>query len=188
MYKRPQLRQKVYGPFLPLEFKPQPVKEPQVWSFKFQPIRYIDSYCSILKRNGASDEELERLKELHYIPPTPVVQKEEKWVCPVKYLDQVIVGLNVKGNKVKLNLNIPFDEALKYYKAGKIPPIETRIRCLKKCGAPRDVLIKMLKSHEEYFAPKNLEKEQKKIDKVFMKYNVKPTMKILKPVKKKITT
>lgn len=188
MYKRPQLRKVFYGPFLPLEFpKSEPKPEPKIWSFKFKPIKYLDSYLVAMKTNGASDEELAAVKERHTVVSTPPVVKETGWVCPVKYLDQVLVNLSVKNGKVKLGLNIPFDESIKYYKAGKIPPIETRIRCLKRAGAPRSILIKMLKDHEEYFTKKNLDKEQVKLDKVFMKFNVKPTQKILKPVKKKIS-
>lgn len=188
MYKRPQPRKVFYGPFLPpAPVVPKPQPEPKVWSFEFKPVKYLDSYLAALRINGTSEEELAAIKEKHTVPEKPRAQSEEKWVCPVKYLDQVMVKLMVKGGKVKLDLNIPFDESLKYYKAGKIPPIETRIRCLKRAGAPRTILLKMLKQHEEYFTKKNLEKEQKKLDKVFMRFNVKPTQKILKPVKKKIS-
>jgi hypothetical protein len=188
MYKRPQLRKRVYGPFLPLEYKPTPVVEPVEWKFDFKPIKYIDSYICAMRSNGATEDELEDIKARHTVTASaPPVQVDTKWVCPVKYLDQVLVNLVVKGNRVKLSLNIPFDEAIPYYSAGKVPPIETRIRCMKRAGAPRNLLIDALKKHEAYYSKKNLEKEQKKIDKAFMKFNVKPTTKILKPVKKKIT-
>lgn len=187
MYKRPVIRKPVFGPWLPVEHKPQPVVEPTVWSFKFVPVKYLDSYLSALKRNGSTDEEIEQIREKHYREPELPKKSQEKWVSPVKKLDDIFVTLSVKGGKVKLNIKIPFDEAIPYYKAGKIPPIEVRIRCMKKAGAPKEVLLKMLQSHEEYFSKKNFDKEQKKLDKMFMRFNVKPSQKILKAVKKKIS-
>jgi methionyl-tRNA synthetase len=71
----------------------------------------------------------------------------------------------------------------RYYSRGKIPPIGERVKYYKALGASEQMLKAMIKSHKN--AIKNSEKNQKVIDDIFAKFNVKPTKKkILKPVKK----
>jgi hypothetical protein len=71
----------------------------------------------------------------------------------------------------------------KYYSRGKIPPLNERITLLRKAGTPESTLDKIIKMHIQ--AKKDSEKNQKIIDDIFMKFNVKPTKKkVYKPVKK----
>lgn len=71
----------------------------------------------------------------------------------------------------------------RYYSKGKIPPISERLKYYKHLGASDETLKKMIKSHKN--AIKNSEKNQKVLDEIFAKFNIKPKKKkVLKPVKK----
>lgn len=71
----------------------------------------------------------------------------------------------------------------KYYLVGKIPPISERANYLRLLGTPEHKIKSMIKNHIQN--QKNSEKNQKIIDDIFAKFNVKPTKKkVLKSVKK----
>lgn len=70
-----------------------------------------------------------------------------------------------------------------YYSRGKIPPLNMRIEYQKWLGRSEKEIKRMVKSHLQ--AKKDSEKNQKIIDDLFARFNVKPTKKkVLKPVKK----
>lgn len=71
----------------------------------------------------------------------------------------------------------------KYYSKGKIPPLTERTKYAKFMGASEDKIKLMIKNHMQN--QKDGEKNQEVIDKIFSKFNIKPTKKkVLKPVKK----
>lgn len=97
------------------------------------------------------------------------------------FLFEWTVGEN--GVKFTVNQNPMHVLLEKYYSKGKIPPINERIDLLRKAGYPEKTLNKIVKGHMQ--AKKDSEKNQKVLDDIFMKFNIKPTKKkILKPVKK----
>ncbi len=70
-----------------------------------------------------------------------------------------------------------------YYSRGKIPPLNERVKYLRLAGRDEKFIDTIIKNHLE--AKKNSDKNQKIIDDIFMKFNVKPTKKkVFKPVKK----
>lgn len=73
----------------------------------------------------------------------------------------------------------------RWYSRGVIPPINERAKYLEQSGLfPRKKIKAMVKNHIQ--AKKNSEKEQKVIDGIFEKFNIKPKKKkVLKAVKKK---
>lgn len=72
----------------------------------------------------------------------------------------------------------------KYYSQGKIPPIHDRVHYLKNIGLYTGTEIKrVIKNHIQW--QKNAERNQIALDRVFLKFNVKPIKKkALKSVKK----
>jgi hypothetical protein len=155
--------------------------------FKYIPIADIDGYIEARKRRGDNDDDLEMFKEERPYP-VQTTKDVQKWVCPVKFLDQVILSLTIKGTKIKANVVCPYEEMIPYCRNPKGPiPVEVTIRCMKRAGAPKQSMFDILEHHNKYFSKKNLEKEQVKLDKVFSKYNVKGKTKVFKPVKKKMT-
>lgn len=100
-------------------------------------------------------------------------------VTPLKFtwsFSNDSVTFNVKQNPMHILCE-------KYYSKGKIPPINERIDLLRKAGYPEKTLSKIVKGHMQ--AKKDSEKNQKALDDIFMKFNIKPTKKkVLKPVKK----
>lgn len=91
------------------------------------------------------------------------------------------IGMNDVKFTVKQNpLHILCE---KYYSKGKIPPINERINLLRTAGYSEKILNKIVKGYMQ--AKKDSEKNQKALDDIFMKFNIKPTKKkVLKPVKK----
>ena len=198
MYKRPTLRKRFTGTVvtneeLPLDPTTRLGKlcsmiqrpDPDLKPLKFVPIGNVENYISALKLNGR-ESEVDEVRKKHTRAEKTKKTTEERWKLPIQFSDQVLVNLSVKNGKVKVKLNCPFDEYWSYQRDGKLVPIEVRIRCMKRAGAPHSILLNMLEKHNKYFTKSNLEKEQLKVDKAFMKFNVKPKTKILKPVKKKI--
>ncbi len=73
----------------------------------------------------------------------------------------------------------------KWYSRGKIPPLNERVKYLRLAGKPESVISALIKSHLQ--AKKDSEKNQKIIDDIFAKFNLKPTKKkVLKSVKKHV--
>lgn len=71
----------------------------------------------------------------------------------------------------------------KYYSRGKIPPLNERVEMLLKAGYSEKNVNKLIKNHLQW--KKDSEKNQKKLDDIFMKFNIKPTKKkVFKAVKK----
>lgn len=71
----------------------------------------------------------------------------------------------------------------KYYSRGKIPPLNERVVLLRRAGYPENRIKKLIKSHIQ--AKKDSEKNQKIVDDIFMRFNIKPTKKkVFKAVKK----
>ena len=154
--------------------------------FKYVPIDDIYGYIEARKRRGDTDETLSGF--LLDIPkPVQTLADDTSWTCPVRFLDQVMITMKVKGNKVKVSVVCPYEEMIPYCinPTGPIP-IEVKIRCMRRAGAPKQNMIDVLEHHNNYFSKKNLDKEQVKLEKVFSKYNVKCKTKVLKPVKKKM--
>lgn len=91
-------------------------------------------------------------------------------------ISEDVVKFNVKQNPLHILCE-------KYYSKGKIPPINERIDLLRKAGYSEKILNKIVKGYMQ--AKKDSEKNQKALDDIFMKFNIKPTKKkVLKPVKK----
>ena len=73
----------------------------------------------------------------------------------------------------------------KWYSRGKIPPLNERVKYMRLAGKPEYVISALIKSHLQ--AKKDSEKNQKIIDDIFAKFNLKPTKKkVLKSVKKHV--
>ena len=73
----------------------------------------------------------------------------------------------------------------KWYSQGKIPPLNERVKYLRLAGRPESVISSLIKNHLQ--AKKDSEKNQKIIDDIFAKFNLKPTKKrVLKSVKKHV--
>lgn len=71
----------------------------------------------------------------------------------------------------------------KYYSKGRIPPLTERMNYARHMGISEEKIKTMFKNHMQY--QKDSEKNQETLDKIFSKFNIKPTKKkILKPVKK----
>ena len=71
----------------------------------------------------------------------------------------------------------------RYYSIGKIPPLNERVKYLRLAGKSERVINKLVKFYTT--EKKNSEKNQKIIDDIFLKFNVKPAKKkVFKPVKK----
>lgn len=92
----------------------------------------------------------------------------------------------IEGDRVSFSVseNRAFTIHAKYYSKGKIPPINERVEYLKKLDLyPRSVIKNVVKNHIQW--QKNSDKNQEALDRVFLKFNVKPTKKkVLKSVKK----
>lgn len=70
-----------------------------------------------------------------------------------------------------------------YYSRGKIPPLTERIKYARYLGASESKIKSLIKNHMQ--AKKDSEKNQKIVDDLFARFNIKPTKKkVLKPVKK----
>lgn len=71
----------------------------------------------------------------------------------------------------------------KYYSKGRIPPLTERMNYARHIGVSEEKIKTMFKNHMQY--QKDSAKNQENLDKIFSKFNIKPTKKkILKPVKK----
>ena len=71
----------------------------------------------------------------------------------------------------------------KWYSYGKLPPLNERVKYLRLAGKPESLIKTIIKNHLQ--AKKDSDKNQKIIDDIFSKFNLKPTKKkVLKPVKK----
>jgi hypothetical protein len=87
-------------------------------------------------------------------------------------------GVNFKVEQNPINILCE-----KYYSWGKIPPLNERVDLLRRAGYPEEQIKKLIKSHIQ--AKKDSDKNQKIIDDIFMKFNIKPTKKkVFKAVKK----
>lgn len=72
----------------------------------------------------------------------------------------------------------------KYWSRGKFPPLSEKIKYYRLAGKPESFIKSIIKFHKR--EKKNSEKNQKALDNIFSKYNIKPAKKKeLKPVKKK---
>lgn len=79
--------------------------------------------------------------------------------------------------------NPEFTLCEKYYSRGKIPPLSERVKYLRLAGKSEKFIKKIIKF--QLNERKNSEKNQKIIDDIFMKFNIKPLKKkVLKSVKK----
>jgi hypothetical protein len=73
----------------------------------------------------------------------------------------------------------------KWYSRGKIPPLNERVKYLRLAGKPESVISKLIKNYLQ--DKKDSEKNQKIVDDIFAKFNLKPSKKkILKSVKKHV--
>lgn len=73
----------------------------------------------------------------------------------------------------------------KWYSRGKIPPLNERVKYLRLDGKPESVISSLIKWHLQ--AKKDSEKNQKIVDDIFARFNLKPTKKkVLKSVKKHV--
>jgi hypothetical protein len=73
----------------------------------------------------------------------------------------------------------------KWYSRGKIPPLNERVKYLRLAGKPEPFISALIKSHLQ--AKKDSEKNQKVVDDIFARFNLKPTKKkVLKSVKKHV--
>jgi hypothetical protein len=73
----------------------------------------------------------------------------------------------------------------KWYSRGKIPPLNERVKYLRLAGKPESVISSLIKWHLQN--KKDSEKNQKIVDDIFARFNLKPTKKkVLKSVKKHV--
>jgi hypothetical protein len=73
----------------------------------------------------------------------------------------------------------------KWYSRGKIPPLNERVKYMRLAGKPESIISSLIKWHLQ--EKKDSEKNQKIIDDIFAKFNLKPTKKkVLKSVKKHV--
>ena len=146
-------------------------------SFVGAPIADIEGYIRArCKYEDVDPDELRRL----YAPPPPPPPPTPRWKNPIKFYDQVLVKMTV-GDTVQVQLSVPYEEALPY--RGQLLPLEVLVRCLKRCGAPDEVLLGVIKRHEIQTSDEWKTKFQGVINRISKK---KPVQKVVVAVKKKL--
>lgn len=163
---RPAIRQRFYGPMRKPE-DPKPVIEPVIIKptpKPYIPIADVEGYIKSLfyHNNIKTEAEAEAIRKKNYIRP-PIVHS----------LNNVRVRMFIRnGNRIKIKIIVPFEEARPYFKVGKIPPIEVQMRCLRLNGESE---WKLKAKFEEYTQSKN--KKKFVMDPVF-NFKIKPVRKI----------
>jgi hypothetical protein len=104
----------------------------------FVPFWNPEHYFSDLLRCGTSSDHVEHLRRLHKENPPKV----EEWMITKP---KVVT---------KYDFTVPSMVALqeKYYKFGKMPPLNERIKALNDCGYSDEILMNVIKSHEKKMA------------------------------------
>ncbi len=147
MYKRPTIRKRGLTDEQMKTFMNRPSTEPpkQITEigkkYVYVPIGDLESYISSLRYHNYSEEFIENVKRLNYKPPE-VIHK----------LDSVKTRITVGKRRVFVRVIAPFDEVRKYFKVGKIPPIEVQLRCLQLNGEYTNVLRR---KYKEYLSAKH---------------------------------
>lgn len=169
MYKRPMKRRHGLSQSQLEEYMSRPsevvAKKNNDEMFKkyvYRPIQNVDSYIRSLRYHNYPEEFIEYVKKMNYIPP-PIVHT----------LDSVKARIIVGKTKVFVRIYVPFEEVRKYFKVGKVPPIEVQLKCLKLNGEYPHVLHK---KYKEYQLSKH--KKNYTLDDVF-KLPFKPVKKII---------
>lgn len=170
MYKRPTIRKRGLTDEQMNTFMSTPSKEPpkQITEigkkYVYVPIADVESYIRSLRYHNYSEEFIENVKMLNYKPPE-IIHK----------IDSVKTRIIVGKRKVFVRVIAPFDEIRKYFKVGKIPPIEVQIRCLQLNGEYTHVLRK---KYKDYLSAKH--KKNYVIHDIF-KLPFKPVKKVIHP-------
>lgn len=149
---------------------------------KFVPIQNIDGYISSLRLDGESEDKLAQIREKHLaaMPPKPE-SKPSEWRLPVKFLDDVMLKLKIVDGYVKVKVTAPLEELMQY--TSKPIPIAVTVRCLKRAGAPDDILRMAIEKYNHQRSSEFTKKINKWLDKMNHKT---PVKKVLKSVKKKM--
>lgn len=144
------------------------------------PIDDVKGYIACRRKYEDIPPEMEEELLAKYTPPPPPELKLPKWKNPIKFADDVMVSLSV-SDTVHVKLSVPFEEALPYYTKGVVIPVPVLVRCYKRCGAPDDILLGIIKRNEVRQSQDMQNKLQTAIDKIGKKN---PIKKVLKSVKK----
>ena len=151
--------------------------DPEFKPFVGAPIADIEGYIQCRSKYEEIDADEIRKK---YAPPPPPEPKQPKWKNPVKFADQVMVKFTVT-DRVAVRLSVPYEEAIPYINKGKLVPMPVLVRCLKRCGAPDDILLGVIERHNKTNSDEWKQKFQGAIDRISKK---KPVNKVLVSVKK----
>jgi hypothetical protein len=141
MYKRPEqrLRLGTTTPILtgfPAHHYFVPFTEPK--PRRTVPILDLDGYLWGLKRNGASQEEIDAAHKRNF---SPLLHMKRDF-------NAMRVLTYIKGSTVRVRIEVPFAEAYPYYKAGRVPPIEVQLRCLKRFGFTAENCAHVIWKHQ----------------------------------------
>ena len=138
----------------------------QLFKSSYNPPPYVpvinpELYFADLEKNGTDTTRLRKLQsEYDCVHIQNEVYTKPKFVGP-KFIDHIPVTLSVHENgevKVKICHELASLHE-KYYYKGKMPNIEDRIKALKSVGYPEEVLLKVLKHHDQMIKDKpDLEK------------------------------
>ena len=150
------------------------------FSTTFAPVQDIEGYVRSLRHDGWTEDRLEEIRQ-KYTPPPKDPPKEPKWVCPIKFLDQVLVKMTVT-DRVRIKLSVPFEEMIPYVYGPEPIPLGVRVRCYMRAGAPDELVERMIKRDTNWFTPENQKKQQEILERIFGKD---PVKKVLVSVKKK---
>ena len=122
----------------------------------YVPVINPELYFADLERNGTDTT---RLRELQSEYDSRHIEKEVEvktnFVGP-QFIDHIPVNITVNENG-KVKIKICHEMASlheKYYSKAKMPKIEERIKALKSVGYPEEVLLKVLKHHDQMIKAK----------------------------------
>ena len=153
--------------------------DPGLAPFVPVPMLDVDGYINSLRKYQEITPDMENDLRAKYTPPAPPDPKPPKWKNPLKFTDDVLVTWSI-DDTVKIKLTVPFEEMLQFTKSGKVIPMPVLVRCFKRCGAPEDILLGIIKRHELVNSDAHKQKMQDVLDRVGKKNPVKKVVAVKK--------
>jgi len=124
---------------------------------KFKPCVYQTPECSkianidgYIRSMGFTGEEETMCRKLYTPEPEPIVETVKKFIPTIPDILHVYVNMNIlKSGTIRVKLAVPMEPVYEYQRKGKMAPLDVRIKAAKAVGYPEEVLLKMIKNHDD---------------------------------------
>lgn len=110
-------------------------------------IANIDGY---IRSMGFTGEEEAMCRKLYTPEPEPIVETVKKFIPTIPDILHVYVNMNIlKSGTIRVKLAVPMEPVYEYQRKGKMAPLDVRIKAAKAVGYPEEILLKMIKNHDD---------------------------------------